>query len=163
MGFESFRVELRGGPATHARADGAVRLLPGAETDHGSIPAAGSTFYTIADGRHVIEVEVADRPPRVSLRFTLCHPPTVDAVFLGLARDLMARLGMDARVCDDVPPEHAGPYPAARFADFAEVASRAIRARRAEWVAQFGPDEFPATTPEVYERVILPRCVPVAG
>ncbi|MBX9584290.1 MAG: hypothetical protein K2X87_28660 [Gemmataceae bacterium] len=163
MGFESFRVELRGGPGTHARADEAVRLLPHAQPDPGAIPSPGSTYYTVADGRHVIEVEVADRPPRVSLRFTLCHPPSVDAAFLALVHDLTARLGMDARVCDDVPPDHAGPFPLARFAEFAGIASQAIHARRAEWITNFGPAQFPATTSEVYEAVILPQCRPAAG
>ncbi|MBX9625074.1 MAG: hypothetical protein K2X82_14800 [Gemmataceae bacterium] len=163
MGFESFRVELRGGHATRAQADEAVRLLPHATPDAGAVPSPGSTYYTVTDRRHVIEVEVSGDPPRVSLRFTLCHPPSVDAAFLALVRDLMARLGMGARVCDDVPPEQAGPFPLVRFAEFADLASQVICARRAEWAANFGPAEFPATTPEVYEKVILPRCIPVGG
>lgn len=162
MGFESFRVELRGGPATHAQADEAVRQLSHAKPDHEALATPGSTYYTLEDGMHVIEVEIAASPLRVSCRFTLCHPPSVDSALLGLVRELMTCLGMQVRICDDVPPEHAGDFPAARFAEFAEAASRCISARRAEWVANFGPLQFPARTGEVYEKVILPRCVPIA-
>jgi hypothetical protein len=161
MGFESFRVELRGGPATHAQADGSVRQLPSVKPDPESIRTPGSIYYTIEDGVHVIEVEVADSPVRVSCRFTLCHPPSVDAAFLRLVRELMVRLGMEARICDDVPPQHAQGFPAARFPEFGDAVTRCIDARRAEWVANFGPSQFPAKTSEVYERSILPRCVPV--
>jgi hypothetical protein len=162
MGFESLRVELLGGPVDHPTADAAVRRLPGAAADPDAIRTPGSSYYLIRDGRHVFEVEVDDRPA-VSCRFTLCHPPSADSAFLGLVRDLMTRLGMAARVCDEVPSEDAGPFPAERFAAFAAAATRAIAARRAEWVRQFGPAAFAATTPEVYERVILPRCEPVQG
>jgi hypothetical protein len=151
MGFESFRVELRSGPATHAQVDESVRQLPNVKPDPESIRLPGSTYYTVEDEAHVIELEVADSPVRVSCRFTLCHPPSVDAAFLRLVRELMVRLGMEARICDDVPPQHAQGFPATRFPEFADAASRCISTRRAEWVS------------EVYERIILPRCVPVTG
>src|SRR5438105_11345439 len=107
MGFESFRVELRGGRASYQEADEFIRQLPHAKTDHESLPMPGSTYYVIDDGRHVIELELKDAPVRVSCRFTLCHPPSVDAAFLSLAHDLVSRLGMAADIYDDVRPEHA--------------------------------------------------------
>src|SRR5262245_31632797 len=107
MGFESFRVELRGGSATYRQADETVRKLPHAQTDDQPVPIPGSTFYVIADGQHAIEVELLDSPVRLSCRFTLCHPPSVDSFFLGVVQELLARLGMEVKICDDVRAEHS--------------------------------------------------------
>jgi hypothetical protein len=77
MGFEAFRVELRGGPATYQEVDEAVRQLPHIHRDHQSVPLKGSTYYLLKDGQHVVEIEIRDAPVKLSCRFTLCHPPSV--------------------------------------------------------------------------------------
>lgn len=156
MGFESFRVELRGGVATSHQVDTIVSQLPHAIRDHDSIPTRGSTYYTIEDGAHRIEVEVSESPVRISCRFTLCHPASVDSVFLGLIHELMNRLGMSARICDD---ESARNFAPDEFSDFAAILLGVISTRRGEWIANFGLEQFPASTVEVYQKIILPKCV----
>lgn len=163
MGFESFRVELGGGPASFSQAEGAVRRLLHARPDRESIASRGSCYSTVDDGSHVIEVEVAEAPVRVSCRFTLSHPHSIGPAFLSLVRQLQVTLGMDARICDDTRPASNTSFPAARFPEFAQVVADAIAVRRAEWVAQFGGETFPATTAQVYAKFILPACVPVLG
>lgn len=161
MGFESFRVELRGGAVTHPQADAAVRRLPHAKPDPASRVLLGSTYYTVEDDTHVIEIEVSAQPVRLSCRFTLCHPSTVDVAFLGVARELATALEMDV-VCLD-PPAEGVRFPPERFPEFAEAVRAAIAAQRAMWITQFGAATLAATISEVYEKVILPRCEPVAG
>jgi hypothetical protein len=161
MGFESFRVELRGGTASFARVDELVRLLPHAERDPSAIASRGSNVYTLEDGLHLIEVEVMGFPVKVSCRFTMCHPPSIDSAFLSLAGELMARLGMEVRLCDDLDPEDSQWFAIDRFPEFARLASRYLAVRRTEWHANFGPLQLPAKTHEVYERIILPRCEPI--
>ncbi len=75
----------------------------------------------------------------------------------------MARLGMEVRICDDVRPEHAQWFSIDRFPEFVEIVSTCVTTRRVEWIANFGPAQFPAKTREVYERIILPQCEPVIG
>ena len=106
---------------------------------------------------------MADSPVKVSCRFTLCHPPSVDAALLGLVGELQRRLGMEAIICDDLRPEHAHCFSPARFSEFAGIVPGYIAQRRADWIAQFGTAQLPAKTPEVYEKIILPKCVPAAG
>ena len=163
MGFENFRVELCGGSASSARAEDAVRRLPYARPDPDSMALPGSAYFAIDDGTHVIEVEVSDAPVQVSCRFTLCHPDSIDAAFLGLVRELQGRLGMDVHVCDDVRSEESRCFPSARFSEFAAVARDTIARRRAEWVANFGTAQLAGKTSEVYEKIILPKCLPVGG
>jgi hypothetical protein len=160
MGFEAFRVELRGGRAKYGEANEAVRKLPHIKPDHHSVPMQGSTFYVIDDGQHAIELELMDSPVRLSCRFTLCHPPSVDSVFLGLVRELMTRLGMEVKICDDVRPEHSHAFSLHEFAAFSAITARYIGARRTEWIAAFGGEPMAATMNEVYERIIVPRCQP---
>ena len=162
MGFESFRVELRPRHATFAEADEAVRRLPHACLDEGALATRGSSYYTVEDGTHVLEVEVAPSPVRVSCRFTLCHPPSVDSAFLGLIRELMRRLDADAVVCDDTPADRAGGHAESDFQALAAAVTTRVAARRAEWDATFGAVRYPARTAEAFERYILPRCAPVA-
>jgi hypothetical protein len=163
MGFEAFRVELRGGKANYGEAAEAVRKLPHIHPDRHSLSIPGSTYYLYQDGQHTIELALLDAPVRLSCRFTLCHPASVDDVFLGLVRDLLTRLGMEAKICDDVRPEDSRSFSLNEFAEFAAAAVRYIAARRAEWIAAFGAEPIAATTSEVYERVILPRCQPGVG
>src|SRR4051794_22470433 len=121
MGLESFRVELRGGAASYSLADEFVRQLPHSKPDPGAMSSRGSSFYTLEDGSHVFEVEVAADPVRISCRFTLCHPPSVDSAFLDLVRDLMTHLGMEARVCDDVRPGDSQAFLVTRFSEFTNI------------------------------------------
>jgi hypothetical protein len=46
MGFEAFRVELRGGRAKYVEADDAVRKLPHIKPDQHSVPTQGSRFMS---------------------------------------------------------------------------------------------------------------------
>jgi hypothetical protein len=161
MGFEAFRAELRGGRATYSEAEEVVRTLPHARPDLNALETRGSSFYLIDDGQHIIEIEVLDDPVRLSCRFTLCHPPSVDRVYLDLVRELLARLGMQARICDDVRPEDSRPFSLAEFHDFAAITQCSIAGRRAEWIEGFGDETMAASMEEVYRRVILPRCQPV--
>ena len=106
MGFEVFLVELRGGTATYKEANEAVRKLSHVKPDADGGFMPGATYYVFRDGIHTIEMELMDVPVRLSCRFTFCHPPSVDAVFLSLVRQLMSQLGMEVTIRDDVRPEH---------------------------------------------------------
>lgn len=163
MGLESFRVELRGGRANCSDAKETIQEQPHVRLDEQSPETKGSTYYVIDDGRHIIEVEIKDAPVRISCRFTLCHPSSVDSIFLELIREIMSRLGMEVWICDDVRPEDTHPFSLATYAEFSSAALRAIAARRVEWMAAFGIEQMAATTNQVYQRIILPRCQAVTA
>lgn len=159
MGIESFQVEIRGDSATFADAVAAVRALPNANPDSGFCP--GSEYYTAGERGHVIELEVSLDPVRISCRFTLCHPSSINDAFYHVVHELMARLGMRVLIRDDVPDGAEGEYTLDQFAEFAAAATWSIARRRAEWVAQFGTVTYPARTREAYERFVMPICSPV--
>jgi hypothetical protein len=159
MGFESFQVELRGEQASYLDADTTILNLPGIRPD----PQGGfmrGSYYLFEDGRHVVELHLFDSPVSLSCRFTLCHPDSVDSAFLDLLRVLMGSLGMEAKICDEVRPEHEHSFPLSEFAEFSACLPEYIAIRRSEWIAAFGAARAAATTSEAFERFILPSCLP---
>lgn len=160
MGFESFRVELQNGRANYREVNETLRGLPHVRLDPDAVLTPQSTCYLRDDGQHVFEIELLDNPVRLSCRFTLCHPVSVDSSFLAFVHELMVRFGMSAKICDNVRPEHAGYYSLDEFATFSALAAHYIAIRRAEWAADFGTAPLAATTTEVYQQIILPRCHP---
>ena len=160
MGFESFQVVLSGGRASLAETDETIRKLPHMRLDPLSILVPGSICYCMETGQHVVELELTASPVTLSCRFTLCHPDSVDKTFLGLLRVLMAGLGMEAKICDDVRPEHEHSFPLTQFEEFSAATVGYITSRRKEWINAFGPARLAASTIECYQRIILPRCQP---
>ncbi len=155
MGFESFRVELRGDNKTVDATRNALCRLDHITIDPHNLTPAYSSCFLFRDGTHVIELEVSgDSAPRVSCRFTLAHPPSVDAAFLALVKRLMDLLDMEATVCDRVPPELNHPFGIAAFDEFAAVVSRCISQRRGEWIRAFGTEQLAGTESDVHERII---------
>jgi hypothetical protein len=163
MGLESFRVELSGGNRTFSEACKAICSLDHVAIDHEALTTPGSAFFLRSDGKHLIELELMDSPMKLSCRFTLCHPSSVDSAFLKFVRELMVVLGMEARVCDDVPPEQSHSFSIDEFEEFSAVALRAIALRRREWIETFGAEQVAVTSSEVFERIILPHCEQSAG
>lgn len=158
MGFESFQVKLRGGNGTPQEVDEAIAAMEHVVNDDDSAFVSGSNYYLLKDSRHAIEIELVPEPLRLSCRFTLCHPPSVDAAFLELVRRFMQRFGMHARICDDVSPDHDRNFSLAEFDEFARATMGYTAARRREWQAAFGIRQLAATTSDVHEQIILPLC-----
>ncbi len=158
MGFESFQIELRGGRTNFSEVTEFVRKLPNVKADEGLLDGA---YFVMDDGQHAIEVEVNDFVPlRVSCRFILSHPPSIDGVFLNFVRVLMTELGMKAKICNDVRPDHDHPFYFDQFNELSASASLYIAARRKEWIATMGPEQA-TNRKELYERIILPQCEPI--
>ncbi len=156
MGAESYLVRLSGSGATLADVRAALADLPGVTPDSGMLPSC--EYFVCEYQGGVFEMELSDRsPPVVSVRFTLAHPPTVDATFLALVRQLMTDTGLRVRVLSD----HASAeYDLAHFDHFSAAVLSDIARERRLWIGMFGPETLAASTAEVFERIILPRCEP---
>jgi hypothetical protein len=154
MGFESFQVRLEGGQSTQKDVVATLVTLDGVSRDREAEFTPGWPCFLFRDGRHAIEVEVAEGCASISCRFTLCHPPSVDKAFLDLIKRFMERFGMRARICDDVTPEHSNDFALDHFDEFAQATLGYIAARRLEWKSMFGDQQMAATTAEAHEHII---------
>ncbi len=131
MGFESFQVTLFNGKATAKKAIEFVR------------------------SQHcLIEIEITSDPVTISCRFTLCHPPKVDPLFIALIAYFAAYFQMEVKFADERVI-----YSRKSFGKLRIALESAIAERRREWRAAFGSQQFAAQTHEVHERLILAQCV----
>ena len=158
MGFENFNVMLEGGETATQDALDVIEGLQGVTRDGESEWTPESRCYLYRDGQHAIELEVLGSPERVSCRFTLCHPASVDVVFVDFVRKLMKSLRMQVQICDD---DLTAAFSLDRFDEFSHAVVRCINARRQEWKRAFGDQELGATTNEAHRHIILPHCQPV--
>ncbi|MBY0232612.1 MAG: hypothetical protein K2W96_25305 [Gemmataceae bacterium] len=152
MGFESFQAVLRGEPQPIEEIVSIIGSIPGLRDDPNPGWHRGSRYLLAEDERHLIEMEIdADR---VSCRFALCHPATVDDAFTGLLLELATRLGWRIDLLDDSSGRPFGPE---EGAEMETAAKRSIAQRRAEWVSAFGPQTRRCTTAEAWAPFIIPR------
>jgi hypothetical protein len=160
MGMEVFLIELHGGPSSYGEAKEIVHGMSNVYPDPEGGWFPGSTYYVFRDGTHTIEMELADAPVKLMCRFTLCHPPSVDAVFLTLVRELMLRLGMKVKILENIRPEHERFFSLQEFAEFSAIVRDPIATCRAGWIATFGDRQLGASSKEQFEEIILPVCKP---
>ncbi len=83
----------------------------------------------------------------------MCQPSAADTAFLGVARRLVERFGMEAFIAGVTRPEHNGWFAPDRFAEFAAAVPEYAAAEREIWHRMFGPDEFPASTADAWQWV----------
>jgi hypothetical protein len=159
MGFESFQIILRG-ERTRREAEETLHSLPGVVPDPSGGFLRSSTYFVMNDGPHSIEMEVDDAAGlRISCRFILSHPPTIDVVFIAFVCELMGRLGLEATAVEAPEAEPAWTFRPGECADLTAATMRHIAIRRREWIADMGTDHA-INRKELYERIILPRCAP---
>ena len=152
MGIEDYRVALRSRTVPAQVVREWVRRQPNTTRDDGML-SRGNDYFRIDDGNHVLEVEVSKADPtEVSVRFALCNPPSVEPAFLALVRELVTTFGMEIH---DQEAADADPWwlPPERFEQFQESTLGAIPRRRADWVTQFGPEQFPAGCDDTWQWV----------
>jgi hypothetical protein len=142
MGLESFQLALYGGRLQSGDLVRELRIDPAISTDRGLL--SSSVYLLRDDGLHKIEMEVDDIGTRLSLRFALCHPTSIDDVFLSLVKTYQSQFGMEF----DRPD----------FEDEGQIRQE-IAMKRADWQLQFGTVTKPATSSEVFEWFIKPHCV----
>jgi hypothetical protein len=161
MGFDSFRVELQGGSCSFEKICHKLEKMDGVALDDKTLRIPPSQYYFFSDGKHAIQIEVKNTHVAISCRFTLCHPLSVDRVFLDLVRWLMDAFQMDIFIRDNVQSCHGGAFSLADFEDFSSIVLGYIASRRSEWIAYFGGECLGCRPSEAFERFILPRCVPL--
>ena len=139
MGIESYRTMI----LTKAPDSDVVQVLVAEmgftlEEDQADVH---DTFLRFEDDEHIIECAVSDgRPCRISLRFALCQPSSIDAVFLGLLVALTNRLlrydpdGTSVELCE---------------------ARNEIQEAREAWRALFGVATARLTPSEALRRFVI--------
>ncbi|WP_437755252.1 hypothetical protein [Sorangium sp. So ce1389] len=159
MGCEDFVVRLSSG-STRQAAVQALLAIRGTRPD-AVVPALpAESHFRYEDPDHIIEIEVAEREPgtTLSLRFALCHPSSIDDVFIALVGDVAIALSADIVIAEDVEPDEPGlgwSFPPARVADLRKALGQCIPKKRKLWREEFGFALARASCRDAIERFVI--------
>ena len=153
MGVESYLVRLTG----HHDVETVGQFLTlglGAQPDHQSRPSGNDEYFVLRDGRHVVEFELAKRGEvcELSIRFAICHPKSIDDVFVSIVTSLIKQLQMTATICELLPVGTPSRYDAVQAAKFATYCRWSIEHAREQWRRQFGSEEAGVSVSEACRK-----------
>ena len=107
MGMECYLLRLEGSNSMDHMESDLIRLRRMEPDSSYKTGSRGERYFVFRDGEHVIELELhpvsGGRVTKVSMRFALCHPDSVDRVFVEIAAGLMTRRNLSATICEDLP------------------------------------------------------------
>jgi hypothetical protein len=105
----------------------------------------GERRFLYNDGEHILEIQVAPEYGRpssayTSIRFALCHPDTVDDIFISFVLRTAKALGLTIEIKEDLPANYqVFEFSPPSYNSFQIVAEAGITNKRKYWVADFGP------------------------
>ena len=143
MGVESYLVRLRGEHRKASRVAEYARVSFGITSDFEQSPLSSAySHFVFRDGTHVIEYEFFQDGSgyEVSLRFALCHPVSVDGVFLAQAANLMTQFDLVATICEELPAGVRVVYSANELDEFVAKCAWSITRSRGYWRKMFGTE-----------------------
>lgn len=143
MGVESYLSRLTGQQDVNTIGNYLISFLSAQPDSTQSAPSGSDQHFVFRDGRHVIEFELTQRGRfgQLSVRFAICHPASVDDVFVSIVTSLMAQLQMTATICEALPAGTPSEYGATEVTKFAANCRWSIESARKEWRRAFGPEE----------------------
>jgi hypothetical protein len=157
MGVESYLLRLTGQQDVKAIGNYLTSALGAHPDSTQSAPSGSDQHFVIRDGRHVIEFELAQRGRfgQLSVRFAICHPASLDDVFVSIVASLMAQLQMTATICEVLPAGTPSEYDATEVTEFAANCRWSIDSARKEWHRAFGPEEAGVSVSDACRKYYL--------
>ena len=154
-GIESYILRLHGNDCDSLQiADYAQRCL-GVVPDIEQSPLSDAcSYYVYRDGLHVIEYELLQDHGscQVTMRFALCHPSSVDSIFIQQAIDLMKHFNMEATICDELPDDALRTYTMQELARFKTNCAWSIACCREHWQQMFGTETIGLSVSDALQR-----------
>jgi hypothetical protein len=158
MAIESILVSFQGYSSTQESLVASLgAFLPMLRNRDAEITAT-SSCWVLDDGVHKFELDIPNKPIVFSLRFALCNPKTIDAIFFRLIKSIMAQHHLSMRFCEDCEDVPESFTTTEMIDTWQEPIQRCIDSRRQLWHHEFGKEERPATSAEAFQYFILPRC-----
>jgi hypothetical protein len=100
-------------------------------------------FFQAADGYEV------------SLRFALCHPSSVDRVFVEVALSLMSEFYLTATICEELPKDEPREYTSRDRDRFITNCCWSIARSRLLWRQMFGMEEAGLSVSDALRRYFM--------
>ncbi len=159
MGAEDFQAILLSDNVQYDKVVETLRCIPNVDIDNESKRLADENYFVIDDGIHIIELEVSSRGKRkgyikISCRFALCLPRSIDAVFYRLLRKIGKKFEMLIEVLDEVPVGCLDKFNPPDYVGMDHVLKKAIGLKRMYWVQDFGPETASLRTSEALKKFV---------
>jgi hypothetical protein len=109
------------------------------------------SFFEYSDGKHILEIDVFEAA-HLAVSFALCHPSTVDAVFVRFVRALANTLDMKVSLIKELPFRSKRDHLAPLSGHFETILLESISCERHRWHLGFGVEELPLRRSEAQRR-----------
>ncbi|HET8937019.1 MAG TPA: hypothetical protein VFN67_26430 [Polyangiales bacterium] len=153
MGVESFQVEILS-DASSADVRNALLSLRGACQGPDD---EGFSQLVVRDETHVLELELwlSEKPRRVVLGTTVCHPESVLSALKTVVDVLRTQASVKGlRILDEPPPPHPADFPPGNLDDWPTSLEQAYLQKRRLWVADFGDTTAASTSKEAAQAML---------
>ncbi len=148
MGWEAFLVSISS-DLTHEVVADCLLAIPGVRPQSGSDALPGYRQYVYEDPSHIIELETsseaAQAGTRISIRFALCQPASIDGIFAEFVADIAQKSKGAVMIAADAHGELAVDFQHTGMDAFAKSAAFYLGQDRAIWRRDF-PDVIPRVT-----------------
>ncbi len=160
MGAEEFQVVLRGDNENLEKIVDKLKEIPHLSVDKETRSLAKEVHFLINDGVHIIEIEVSyikksKGPIRISFRFALCHPHSIDDAFYSLLIGIGKKLNMNIEIIDEVPSGYSYKFNPPHYRGLYTTLKKSIEIKRHYWVQDFGPGIASLTPSDAIIRFII--------
>lgn len=159
MGCEDFVVRLSS-EFTRETVTEVLLRMPHIHPDTAFPRMPDEAHFSYEDEQHIIEIEVAEGRLRttISVRFAVCHPPTIDSVFAALVADLAAAVNADTLIAEDVAPDDptlGWSFSQSQSANLHKALVQCIPKKRHLWQVEFGTVQARASCREAIDRFVI--------
>ena len=155
MGLESYLLRL------HGKDCDAQQIADYAQHCLGLVPDPEQyrlrdaySHYVFRDGQHVIEYELLQDHGScdVTMRFALCHPSSVDTIFIQQASNLMKQFAMQATICEELPDNEPRTYTVQDLGRLKTNCAWSMACCRQYWQRMFGTEEIGLSVCDALQR-----------
>jgi hypothetical protein len=119
----------------------------------------GETHFCYEDTEHFIELELACAGrTKVSLRFAVCHPTSIDGVVAALVVELASTLRADTLIAEDLEPDDSGlgmSFGPSQLEELRDSIIQCIPKKRHLWQVEFGTNKARLSCREALEVFVI--------
>ena len=118
--------------------------------------------YIYNDTNHIVELQLMDckpKPPKLSFRFSLCQPSSIDGKFIELTTSIGKDLNLKIRIMESCQVEDDDIiFSPLDYENYNKILQEVIKVKRDYWIAMFGEETAVVTCSEAIMKFLVPKC-----
>ncbi len=164
MGVEDFQVVIKynGKNKEFNETIQFIKSCQNVFVDYDTKQISNEQYYIFDDSKHIIELEISQREAniiKISCRFAVCHPISIDNVFIELIIIIAKKLKSKIEILDETPNGDPYQFFYPEYEKFETVLKKTIEIKRNYWMQDFGSETASLRTSEAIKKYILSKCL----